>query len=226
MRNSQEEAASRLALEALLEKRPEFARPPRDFSPWEEGAELREKSVPYGRIRYLGKVFGLFLLVEKEDRLFIIDQHAAHERLLFEKLLSGTIPVQELLVPLVLNTGDDEDDLFLEKKQEELARLGIILAKEDGQWCIEALPAAWKAGDSETVREILNLKNAGSDLALSWAASLSCHEAIKEGDYLDPRSALELAEAVLTLSADRCPHGRPLWVEISKEELLRGVRRT
>ncbi|MDR1429698.1 MAG: DNA mismatch repair endonuclease MutL [Spirochaetaceae bacterium] len=231
-RNTPDDASARLALEALLENRPGFARAPRMYQEgaaqtYPEYGSVGEQSAAYAAdIHYLGKVFGLFLLAEKGDRLYIIDQHAAHERLLFEKLLAGTIPVQELLVPLALDTGDDEEDSFLERKKDELARLGIVLGKEDGQWSIEALPAAWKADDGETAREILNLKNSGGDLARSWAASLSCHEAIKEGDYLDPLSALELAAAALALPDPRCPHGRPLWVEISKEELLRGVRRT
>jgi DNA mismatch repair protein MutL len=221
-------------MESLLAARPAFIRPYRDtelhenpvsyaaFRAADNAADEKSEAPP---LRYRGRLFDLFLLVEKDDKLYIIDQHAAHERMLFEKLLAGTIPLQKLLVPLILDTQDEDEDRFLEKKQQDLARLGIVLGKEDGQWTVEALPAAWKAGDRETVKEILNLKNASEDLARRWAASLCCHEAIKDGDYLDGAAALDLAAAALALPDPRCPHGRPLWVEITKDELLRGVRR-
>jgi DNA mismatch repair protein MutL len=77
----------------------------------------------------------------------------------------------------------------------------------------------------ETVTEILKLKAAGENMAERWAATLSCHGAIKDGDYLDDTAALALAEAALKLPLPRCPHGRPIWTELSREELFRAVRR-
>jgi DNA mismatch repair protein MutL len=116
--------------------------------------------------------------------------------------------------------------MFLASKQEELKRLGIIINSDaDGSWNIEALPAGWQLGDGETLDEILKLKTAGKNMAEHWAATLSCHGAIKDGDYLDDTAALELAEAALALEIPRCPHGRPLWVEVSREDLFRGVQR-
>jgi DNA mismatch repair protein MutL len=81
-------------------------------------------------------------------------------------------------------------------------------------------------GDGETVEEILKLKTAGKNIAEHWAATLACHGAIKDGDYLDDTAAQELIEAALALKVPRCPHGRPLWVEVSREDLFRGVQRT
>jgi DNA mismatch repair protein MutL len=160
------------------------------------------------------------------DRLFIIDQHAAHERILYERFLHKSIPIQELLVPIPFSTESEDEDAFLSTHQEDLKKLGIVLKEDDGQWLIEALPAGWALGDGETVEEILKLKTAGKNMGEHWAATLSCHGAIKDGDYLDDASARELAEAALALPVPRCPHGRPLWVEISREELFRGVQRS
>jgi DNA mismatch repair protein MutL len=97
-------------------------------------------------------------------------------------------------------------------------------------WHIKALPAGWKKTDDETIAAILALQNAKENLAENWAAALACHAAIKDGDYLDNESAFALAESVLSLTGEggqipRCPHGRPLWVELSKEDLFRAVRR-
>jgi DNA mismatch repair protein MutL len=211
-----------LALEALLENPRPFAPPP-----GRQGEELTLGEYTSGEgPRRVGRVFNLFLLVEWKDRLFIIDQHAAHERLLFDRFMSGPISKQELLVPIPFTTESEEEDRFLSRRREELAKLGIVITGgETGLWYIEALPVNWHLGDAETVKEILKLKTAGEDVAERWAATLSCHGAVKDGDYLDDTAALALAEAALKLPQPRCPHGRPIWTELSREDLFRAVRR-
>ncbi|MDR2741910.1 MAG: DNA mismatch repair endonuclease MutL [Treponema sp.] len=237
-----------MAMEALLEKPPAFTplpgRGPVDYmgvtgtdepagmaaqgvSP--QAAEPKPVYEGSGNVvkpRFVGRIFKLFLLAELGDRLFIIDQHAAHERILYDRFLNKPIPIQELLVPIPFSTESEDDDLFLASKLEELKKLGIgISSDSDDAWIIEALPSGWALGDGETVEEILKLKTAGENMAEHWAATLSCHGAIKDGDYLDDTAALELAGAALALKIPRCPHGRPLWVEVSREDLFRGVQR-
>jgi DNA mismatch repair protein MutL len=190
-----------------------------EISPAEAGPERGGAPVLAGRL------FGLFILIEKGERAFIIDQHAAHERILFDEFLSKPIPRQDLLIAIPFNTGSEEEDRFLENRQEDLAKLGIVIEKDGGGWRIEALPVNWRLGDAETVREILNLRLAGENMAETWAATLSCHGAIKDGDYLDDDAALTLGTAALNLPLSRCPHGRPIWAEISRETLFRQVRR-
>ena len=180
----------------------------------------------YGEARYVGKAFGLFLLAEWGDRLFVIDQHAAHERILYDRFLSGGIPAQELLVPLAFSTESAQEDDFIEAKRGELARLAIILERDGAGWRIDSLPANWKLSDSETIREILDLRNAGANIAERWAAVLCCHQAVRDGDYLDDSTATTLVSEALALPDPHCPHGRPVWTEISREALCRAVRRT
>jgi DNA mismatch repair protein MutL len=186
-----------------------------------------ERAAPYkpGNARYLGRLFGLFILVEKNEALFLIDQHAAHERILFERFLSGHAAKQELLVPIPFSTESPEDDLFLKEKQEEFARFGVVFKKSGDEWLIEALPSPWKLTDAETVAELLNLRNAGENITERLAAAISCRAAVKEGDYLDGEAALALAEEAFALPSSRCPHGRPIWVEIKRDDLLRAVKR-
>ena len=182
-----------------------------------------------GKVRYHGMIFGLFILVKKDERFFFIDQHAAHERILYDRFIKGPIPKQELLVALPFNTESPEEDRFLEEKLEELARLGIVIKKAGDEWLIEALPSAWKLSDRETVEELLNLKNSGENISERWAATLSCRSAVKDGDLLDEKTALALAEEALALPSSsgvpRCPHGRPIWLEISRQDILKAVRR-
>jgi len=176
--------------------------------------------------RYLGRIFDLFILVEKNNTLFVIDQHAAHERILYDKFLSGNIPKQELLVAIPFITENPEEDNFLEEKKGELARLGIIIKRNGDEWLIEALPVGWKLSDMETAEEILNLKNARENIGERWAATYSCRSAVKDGDFLDERTALALAEEALALPVSRCPHGRPIWFELSRDDLFKAVKRS
>jgi DNA mismatch repair protein MutL len=239
------EAINAAAMEALLDQRPEFAPlPGREggslFSGYDgESSALLDAALlnaaeprpVYGdspaKTQLAGRIFKLFILAEKGDRLFIIDQHAAHERILYDQFFGKPVPTQELLVPIPFATGSAEEDAFLESHRERLGKLGIVLQQDgDEGWIIEALPAGWQLGDGETVYEILQLKTAGENIAERWAATISCHAAVKDGDYLDDDAALELAEAALALEIPRCPHGRPIWVELTRADLFRLVQRT
>jgi DNA mismatch repair protein MutL len=63
-------------------------------------------------------------------------------------------------------------------------------------------------------------------MAERWAATLCCHQAVRDGDYLDDAAAFALAQAALALPDPHCPHGRPIWTAISREALYRAVRRS
>ena len=184
----------------------------------------------YGEVRYAGKIFSLFILIEWGNKLYIIDQHAAHERILYNRFLEEEIPKQELLAPIPFYTESNDEDAFLESKREELSRLGIDIEKEkDGSnntcWRIEALPSDWRLKDSDTVKEILELRTAGENMAKRWVATICCKAAIKDGDYLDDETAFTLGKEALNLPDPHCPHGRPIWTEISREALFKAVRR-
>ena len=205
------------AMEALLEQQPRFASL--------AGGMVAETAPLYGEPRYVGRAFGLFILVEWGDKLFIIDQHAAHERIRYDRFLAGPVPAQELLVPIPFSTDSEEDDRFLASRRDELARLGVLIEQDESGWRIAALPALWRMGDRETVRAILELQKAGELMAERWAATICCHEALRDGDTLDDASAFALAREALALPDPHCPHGRPVWTEISREALFRAVKR-
>ncbi|MDR2095461.1 MAG: DNA mismatch repair endonuclease MutL [Treponema sp.] len=227
-----ERAPDRLALEALLGGVHDFVPlPGRQSGAGVYGKdtaadEAAESAPAYGeRAVYLGTIFGVFILIEKGENLYIIDQHAAHERILYDRFLAGPIPRQELLVPILFKTESSEEDEFLRANSAALEKLGVIVRGDGESWRIEVLPAAWRLSDSETVREILSLREARENMAEHWAATLSCRAAVKEGDYLDRESALALAEESFRLPVALCPHGRPVQVKISRGELYRAVRR-
>jgi DNA mismatch repair protein MutL len=223
--NPHDDAGGMLAMKALLGNPPAFAPLPGQARKQAEPDYTAEDAPIYGQPRYAGSVFGCFILLEWGDKLFIIDQHAAHERILYDRFLSQPIPRQELLVPISFNTESEEDDCFLEAKKEELAALAIVIEKDGSGWQINALPAGWRLGDAQTVKEILGLRGASENIAERWAATISCHQAVRDGERLDDASALALAKEALMLPQPRCPHGRPIWTEVSREALYKAVRR-
>ncbi len=224
-RGAPDGGGSRLAMEALLDARPSFAPlPGRAAAPRAPGQA--DPTAASTSVRYLGAAFGLFLLAERGDRLYLIDQHAAHERLLYDRYRKKPPAAQELLVPYPFSTDSEAEDEFLAARREKLAELGLVVERDGTEsWRLEATPEAWRLSDAETVRAILELRSAGEDFADRWLATLACRSAVKDGDVLDDGTAAALAAAALELPIPRCPHGRPVWMEISRETLFKAVRR-
>lgn len=182
--------------------------------------------LPGHNFRYLGQLFNLFLIVEKDDSLYLIDQHAAHERILFNELQDRPPPAQELLVPLPFTTDEETTDAFLRTHQGELAHYGLVITAEDvGNWLLEALPSCWKLSPEKTIEKLIEMENQRENFTQRWLATLACHSAIQDGEILDAPTAEALAAAALALPEPRCPHGRPIWVRLSREELFKMVRR-
>jgi len=229
-----ERESARKAMEALLDAAPAFAAPPRRDETREGTAQAEaagesaptDQARPGIRLRLVGKAFGLFIIVERGDKLFLIDQHAAHERLLYDRLRAKPPARQELLVPYPFVADSAVEDEFLASRRTVLEALGVGIERDGAEgWQLTALPESWRTPDEATVREILDLRKAGADLAERWYATTACRIAAKDGDYLDDAAAEALAEAALALPVPRCPHGRPIWMELGLNDLLKAVRR-
>jgi DNA mismatch repair protein MutL len=178
------------------------------------------------RLRVLGQVFGLFLLVESGETLYIIDQHAAHERILMDEMLARPKQRQELLLPISFDATAEQIDV-LEQRAALLQRLGIDLERTgQGSYEITALPPEFEAiAAGELVRVLKEFDRSPEVLEREIHALAACHTALRDGDPVDPVTAAELARAALALPDARCPHGRPLWVALSRAELMRLVGR-
>lgn len=211
----------------------------RSQTPGQEPGQAGLASTPEA-ITYLGKALGLFLVVESRGALYLIDQHAAHERLLFDEYMATSPAAQDLLVPAVYEPEDDAEAERLELAAPELGSLGFGLEKEGKSWLITALPSPLDKDPVGAVREILvslcpqkedgeaGGRGAREQIRGARSAALAtaaCRAAVKDGDELEPEAGLELARRALALPEPRCPHGRPIWVRLSREELFRLVRR-
>lgn len=180
----------------------------------------------FDSIRYMGQIMDLFLLAEYDDRLFIVDQHAAHERILFESYKETASTVQELLIPIDFET-DEAEELNLLKSWQSYSQLGIGLKqKKEGLWQITAIPKSAMNMEGILVDFLKNQKGSIGELEKELYATMSCRSAVKDGDPVDSLSALELIKGAFQLESARCPHGRPIWFELSKKELFELVGRT
>ncbi|MCR5290743.1 MAG: DNA mismatch repair endonuclease MutL [Treponema sp.] len=177
--------------------------------------------------KYIGSTLGVFLLAEKENTLYIIDQHAAHERILYNKILASQGNRQQLLVPYVIETSSKADDDYLESIQQQLENIGFSCKNcGNGTWEFTTVPERWKGSEYELQRSLLDKHLEPEELLSSIAAMTACKAAIKDGYVLDDESAAELAEQALLLPDPHCPHGRPIFTAITKEHLFELVRRT
>jgi len=179
---------------------------------------------PNSPFLYKGQVFGLFLLVEWNDTVFLVDQHAAHERFIYDALLRDSVP-QPLLIPMEFTLEPEEEVRVLENASKVNA-LGVQIEKiRSGIWALTALPGAYRGGEEEVITLVKTQTGSLETLKQELFAQIACKKAIKDGEGINPLSAYEILRYVFSLDNPRCPHGRPLWVQISREELLRGVRR-
>ena len=175
-------------------------------------------------IRFLGQAFGVFLLFELPGRLLMLDQHAAHEKILFERMSARTPAMQDLLFPLCFDVTDDEEQR-LSALAQELEAAGIRLHREGARSMeVTALAADLKPLPEGALVEMLR-GIGGAGWRRDLLATAACRLAIKEGDRVDPVTARELCAQALRLQVPRCPHGRPIWYEMDQKTLLRLVDR-
>ena len=188
--------------------------------------------------RALAQLHGRFVLAETEDGLLVVDQHAAHERIVYERmkaaLREGAIPAQRLALAPVWRP-EPQEAAWLAAHGEGLRRLGLALeARGDGAWHVRAVPAPLADQDPvQLAREVvaaLAEGGEGQDLALAalrkWFADRACRAAIKFGRRmsLEEMQAL-LDEMAITPNIARCNHGRPTFVRVSLTEMERWFHR-
>lgn len=178
------------------------------------------------RFRYLGQALGVFLVAEMDGELLLLDQHAAHERMLYDELMAGRAVSQELLVPLVYEPESDAEDEYLATVAPSLEALGFKLRREGSSWLLEAAPAFLPGSKTGAVFELLRAKPEPGAVVKEAAARAACRAAVMDGDALDDAAARGLIARALALPDPHCPHGRPIWVRMSKAELYKAVRRT
>ena len=178
-------------------------------------------------IQYVGELFSTYVLAQKGDSLYIIDKHAAHERILYNQLKAQAHHEEQLLLAPVAVTVSREEHTALLDAVEELQTAGIAIEDFGGQSVlVRSFPLDLTGEDIDnTLREIATGLVGGNreiqTAKLDWIYhSSACRAAIKAGDSSKPVELQELAKRVLTDDSIRfCPHGRPVCIEMTKKEL-------
>lgn len=192
-----------------------------------EVSELAAEAAEEDKIRYIGRALGVFLIAEKGQSLYLIDQHAAHERILYNSIMENNGHAQKLLVPYVVETMSEADDRYLESLMGKLKKAGYT-AKNcgDGRWEFSSLPERWQGTENDLAHALLDKHLDPEELLSSLAATAACKAAIKDGGILDDTTAEQLVRETMNLPDPHCPHGRPVFTVITRDELFRMVRRT
>ena len=172
--------------------------------------------------RYIGSLFNLFLICEKDDAMYLIDQHAAHEKIIFEKLCRNKPDIQPLLIPLYPETPFTVTDKIINNYKD----LGIIIKKDDtGDYFIDAMPSYFFEIKNDLLKIITESPGNIDEIRKNLFATVSCKQAVKKGDPLTHEEAVKIIKGAFNLEVPFCPHGRPVWKKISKQELLEEINR-
>ncbi|HEY4534345.1 MAG TPA: DNA mismatch repair endonuclease MutL [Fusobacterium sp.] len=200
----------------------------------DEHSFIREENIspPHYDFKILAQIYDTFLLVERRGIFEIYDQHIIHERVLYEELkekyYGHSIQKQRLLVPLRLDLDPREKEIFFEH-EEQFAFFGIEGEDFGGnEIVIRSVPAVdFKASMEEVIREMLEQLSheKEKDIRESMIISMSCKGAIKANQKLILEDMYPLIQKLHEIGEYTCPHGRPIIMQISLEELEKWFKR-
>ena len=194
---------------------------------------LTEESIKHHRI--IGQVFDTFWLVEFDDALYVIDQHAAHEKVLFEKTMAKlkdkAMTSQQISPPMIVSLSDVDYALLFEN-EEAFSKVGYEFEAFGGnEVALTGIPANIFGIDEKelflnTIASLSEVKRGVNDLILEKIASMSCKAAVKGHDHLSMEEAETLISDLLSLENPyHCPHGRPTIVRMTHYELDKKFKR-
>ncbi len=225
-----------------------LAKPFSVSTPWidrDRGASyvVKEAGIPAWEVgnksslRILGQVRGTYILCEGDEGLILIDQHAAHERLLYEKYKkaheTGSLPAEKLLLPIPMELSTEESFVWM-SYLEEIKSMGFeIDGIGERMVAIRTVPKVTEPFDPKVmVRELLEelsfvkREGKGGEAVHKMLVSLACHSAIRANFVLRREEMEGLVEALRPFpSSLTCPHGRPVFFVIPLEELARQFKR-
>ncbi len=186
--------------------------------------------------RLIGQVFRTYWMVEYEEKLFFVDQHAAHEKVMYEKLKKNLqekkMDQQMVAPPIVLSFTMKEKEKYL-RYQDAFARLGFQIEEFGGDdYCIRAVPSnLYGINQQDLFLELLDQIEEGSqrlplDMITDKLASMACKAAVKGNQKISFQEMDSLMDQLLELENPyQCPHGRPTIISMSKYELEKKFKR-
>ena len=184
----------------------------------------------------LGQIFGTYWIVAYSDRMYMIDQHAAHEKVKYERLVAAVdrkeVAVQNIMPPVILQTSAKEEQVVLEH-MEAFGRLGFEIEEfGDHTFCLRAVPVdlygcSYQALFREVLDELMEGPVTGApEVVLEKLAGMACKAAVKGNMKLSNEEAVQLIDELLTLDNPyHCPHGRPTIISMTRQEVEKKFKR-
>lgn len=196
-----------------------------------QGEKIAEKLQPIGQVAFC------YIVAQSDSDLYIVDQHAAHERILFDRLsgYAEQIPAQRLLIHKILNF-DERESQIIENNLELFSKLGFTLEMSgEKEFRLIEIPVDASDSDSENMlREIISsvvesevTENIAADIRKAVLATTACRAAVKAGQELNQRQMqIILDDLSKTPNPHTCPHGRPTIIKFSSNDLAKMFKRT
>lgn len=187
-------------------------------------------------IKIIGQVFSTYWILQYGDNMFMVDQHAAHEKVLYERFIKHieqSRPFTQMLNPPVVASLSMAEQQALEENIGIFGQLGYIIENFGGkEYILSGVPAQLPDINTEELfLEILdglvdNKTETSKETLRSHIATMSCKAAVKGKRHLDEREAHELLKELMTLENPyNCPHGRPVIIKITKREIEKKFKR-
>ena len=184
-------------------------------------------------LHILGQAFTTYIIAERGDELFFVDQHAAHERMIYDEMVEKTNfqSAQRLIVPYEI-VLDSESYALLETEREELCTMGFDFRSEDGQMVsVTSVPQFFEEAETgdfileaiEAIREMT--KQSAARLKRDRLASFACKHAIRGHDLLSDEQMAVILQRFEKMGEWNCPHGRPIVIRMSKRDLEKLFKR-
>jgi DNA mismatch repair protein MutL len=206
------------------------ALPDKNTSSNQDGVHLHSQSQNISLGYAIAQLNGIYILAQTQDGLIVVDMHAAHERIMLERLkeqyLSHQVVVQSLLLPITFLIADELIEA-LQHNLDNLSALGFIVDNQHGEVTINGVPALINAKDSKQLLldTLTELSNFGGSQVINESyekvlSVMACHSAVRANHQLsiDEMNAV-LRDMEQTPRANYCNHGRPTWFKISMHEL-------
>ena len=186
-------------------------------------------------IRIVGQVFLTYWIIEFEGKMYIIDQHAAHEKVMYEKLMKDLKEkniISQMIAPPIIVTLNMKEEEYLKENMEVFNELGFEIESFGGRdYSISALPANLPGNINkdfflDLLDNLMDGSTTKSDILVEKVASMSCKAAVKGNNKMSFLEVKTLIEELFTLDNPfNCPHGRPTTIAITKDELEKKFKR-
>lgn len=199
-------------------------------------ATREEYIKPLINYKIVGRIFGTYWILEQNNSVFLIDQHAAHERILYEKFInlykSKNFSSQMLLQPIVIKLTPKETQILIDNF-ELFDTIGFQIEKfGDNDYIIRAVPVIFDSPENITffndILDELGTRASSFPLEIKFdkIASISCKAAVKANNKMSDTEAKKLIDDLMSLENPfNCPHGRPTIIEINKHEIEKKFKR-